>query len=160
MHIDFGTLFQLWSDALWFLSMKLVIPTGTGVLIVNNDSSPKHLRSLNERTYWLIKITIRKILQASDFSFIHTPKLSQESCFTILLIRRFIISAPVLILPIFFGSFCYETKKVTSKALFWNERRQWTNITWKQRFYFTSTSTNFSITNFQIGIIFQLNFCQ
>ena len=159
MHIDFGTLFQLWSDALWFLSMKLVIPTGTGVLIVNNDSSPKHLRSLNERTYWLIKITIRKILQASDFSFIHTPKLSQESCFTILLIRRFIISAPVLILPIFLAVFVMKQKKLLVKLCF-ETREDSGQISHENSGFILQALQLISITNFQIGIIFQLNFCQ
>ena len=46
------------------------------------------------------------------------------------------------------------------KSLFWNEGTQLVDSRWQQQSYFTSTSSNFSIVYFQIGIVLQLKYYQ
>ena len=72
-------------------------------------------------------------------------------------IQGFTISVPVLTLPVF-RQLLLRNGKISSKSLFWNERTRRTDSRWQQESYFTSTLISFSITLFQIGVIFWLNY--
>ena len=72
------------------------------------------------------------------------------------LIRGFTISVSVFSLPVF-RQLLLRNGKISSKYLFWNEKTQRADDRWQQQSYFTSTSINYSIMYFQIGIIFQLS---
>ena len=72
------------------------------------------------------------------------------------LIRGFTISVSIFSLPVF-RQLLLRNGKISSKYLFWNEKTQRADDRWQQQSYFTSTSINYSIMYFQIGIIFQLS---
>ena len=96
-----------------------------------------------------LKIVIQKFLLKTknvDWS-VTVLDDTGKGCENITAIHGFTISVQVLIFPFF-----------SCKSLLWNEQTQRADSRWQQQSYFTTTSINFSIIYFQIGIMLQLNY--
>ena len=86
-------------------------------------------------------------------------RINQKGFFAAFLniwIHGFIISVPVLVLPIF-RQLLLRNRKISCKSLFWIERTLSANNRWQQQSYFKGFLNNFDITHFNIGIILRFN---